>query len=476
MGVDPNLNPNRNPLQAYGHWLAETSDAWPDVARHSAWRELIDQIGVTIPGALEPATSIAASVVSTWGEGPSAAAGQSHRLAAPWAALVNGTAGHALDFDDNFDPSKSHATTVLYPSILALAEEERASGAACIDAYICGLQIIGKVGQGVNPYHRDRGWHATATLGAVGAAAACARLIGLDSERASYALSLSTSMAAGFMSQFGTMAKPLHAGLAAKAGIMATCFARAGLNAGMNTLDGVNGMNRLMVGPDYEHLRDTLKNPDHGHSLTFDTGSVGEPLLITEHAFRVKRFPNCGASHRALDGLLILREEHGFGASDVASVDVTLPQVHVNNLMYHDPQDPLQAKFSFEYALGTALLTGDFHLGDFTPEAVMRPEVRALYPLIHLHGVDALEGACPTEVKITLKGGQIFETVRTMPLGSKFAPFSDEQYWAKFDRCAEPYLGDDDLQGLKTALVNFQTLDDITRMTSYLAQTFRKPT
>jgi 2-methylcitrate dehydratase PrpD len=459
-----------NPVQAYGHWLATTPDDWPEAARHSAWRELIDQIGVTVPGTAEPASKIATQVVSVWGTGPSMAAGQSLRLAAPWAALINGTAGHALDFDDNFDPSKSHATTVLYPAILALAEQEGASGAACIDAYICGLQIIGKIGQGVNPYHRDRGWHATATLGAVGAAAACARLLKLDEERAAFAVSLSTSMAAGFMSQFGTMAKPLHAGLAAKAGIMAASFARAGLTAGLNTLDGKNAMNHLMVGPDYEHLRDTLTNPDHGHSLTFDTDTIGEPLLITEHAFRVKRFANCGASHRALDGLLILRERHRFGADDVKRVDITLPQVHVNNLMYHDPQDPLQAKFSFEYALGTALLSGDFTLSDFTQDAVMRPQVRALYPRIHLHGVDALEGACPTEVKITLTDGTVHETVRTMPLGSKAAPFSDEQYWAKFDSCAAPYMDAASLNGLKDALVHFTTLDDITVMTRHLAQ------
>ncbi len=466
---------HNNPVQSYGCWLAKTPDHWPEAARHSAWRELIDQIGVTIPGALEPATRIAARVVSNWGEGACAAAGQSGRLAAPWAALVNGTAGHALDFDDNFDPSKSHASTVIYPAILALAEQENIGGASCIDAYICGLQIIGKVGQGVNPYHRDRGWHATATLGAVGAAAACARLLGLDEERAGFALSLSTSMAAGFMSQFGTMAKPLHAGLAAKAGIMAACFAREGLSAGMETLAGKTGMNHLMVGPDYEHLRDTLTNADHGHTMRFDTHAVGDPLLILEHAFRVKRFPNCGASHRALDGLLMLRAEHGFGADDVARIDVTLPQVHVNNLMYHDPQDPLQAKFSFEYALATALRYGDFHLGDFTQNAVMRPEVRALYPLVHLHGIDALEGACPTEVKITLNDDCVLETVRTMPLGSKTAPFSDEQYWAKFDRCAASYMSDRDLQGLKTSLVNFSALQDIKEMTTYLAQRFTEP-
>ena len=465
-----------NPLNAYGRWLAETGADWRLAARHSAWRELVDQVGVTIPGAVEPAPRLAAQVVSAWGEGPCAAAGQSRRLAAPWAALVNGTAGHALDLDDNFDPSKSHATTVLYPAILALAEQEGKTGADCIDAYICGLQIIGRIGQGVNPWHRDRGWHATATLGALGAAAACARLLKLDPDEAACALSLGTSMAAGFMAQFGTMAKPLHAGLAAKAGIMAASLARAGITAGMDTLDGATGMNRLMVGPDYEHLRDTLENPDHGHTMTFETENIGTPLLILEHGFRVKRFANCGASHLALDGLLKLRAANDIKAEDVARIDITLPQVHVNNLMYHDPQTPLEAKFSFEYALGAALLYGDLTLDDFSAQAVLRPQVRALYPLIHLHGVDALEGACPTQVRITMKDGRVFETVQAWPLGSKAAPFSDAQYWAKFETCAAPYLDRKALDGLKRALEEFETLADTGAMTAFLARPFKDNT
>jgi 2-methylcitrate dehydratase PrpD len=127
---------------------------------------------------------------------------------------------------------------VLVPPILAFAEQEKASGAACIDAYIAGLQILGRVGQGVNPIHRTRGWHATATVGAIGAAAASARMLRLDAGQASHALSIATSMAGGFMSQFGTMTKPMHAGLAAKAGVMAASLARGGIDAGYGTWTG----------------------------------------------------------------------------------------------------------------------------------------------------------------------------------------------------------------------------------------------
>src|SRR5688572_24674141 len=241
-----------NPVIAYGRWIAETPDDWPAAAVESAHRQFIDVIAVMVPGAVEPVTRRVFETVRGWGDGASTAVGTGVGLAPPWAALVNGTAAHALDFDDNFDPAKAHATAVLAPAILAAAEAEGASGRACLDAYIAGLQILGRVGQGVNPAHRNRGWHATATVGAIGAAAACARLMKLDADKAGAAVSIATSMAGGFMSQFGTMTKPVHAGLAAKSGVLAAALAQAGIDAGLATLDGTHGMNRLMVGPDYE--------------------------------------------------------------------------------------------------------------------------------------------------------------------------------------------------------------------------------
>lgn len=458
----------RNPLQAFGDWIAEVPDNWPDSARESAHRELIDQIAVTIPGAVEPASRLVFATVQAWGAGPSSVAGQRLRLAAPWAALVNGTAGHVLDFDDNFDPPKAHATTVLVPAILALGEQEGATGGQALDAYIAGLQILGRVGQGVNPPHRNRGWHATATVGAIGAAAACARLIKLDGERCAMALSLATSMAAGFMSQFGTMAKAVHAGLAAKSGILAASLARSGVTAGLGTLDGRTGMNRLMVGPDYEELRDSLENPEHGQTLCFETDHVGEPLLITEHGFRVKRFANCGAAHRAMDAVLFLRREHGFAAGDVERVDVIAPRVHFNNLMYEAPQDGLESKFSIEYALALCLAQDRIGLADFTDEGVARPDIRALMPRIHRNPVDRLEGVFPTRVRVSLTDGRAFEASRAMPEGSKTMPFATAQYWEKYETCVAGILAPDHAASLRAALERFPELDDIGEMTRWL--------
>lgn len=462
----------KNPVLAFGEWLAETPASWPEAARAAAHMAFIDVVAGIVPGAHDASTLAVHETVRHWGDGPSAAFGFGHGLAAPWAALVNGTAAHALDFDDNFDPAKAHATAVLVPAILALADQQGASGADCIDAYIVGLQILGRAGQGVNPWHRNRGWHATATMGAIGAAAACARLLSLPSRRAAYALSISTSMAAGFMSQFGTMTKPLHAGLAAKAGVMAASLAQSGVTAGLDSFDGGTGMNRLMVGPDYEQLRDGLTSIEHGQTMTFETDHVGEPLLILSSGLKAKRFPNCGSAHRAMDGFVALQAEHGFTADQVAGIHVRAPVSHLNNLMYTDPTNATEAKFSLEYGLADLLLTGNCGLADFTDALAVRPEIRAFYPRIHRHPVDKSEGEFPTEVEVVLTDGRRVETAVRMPFGSIDAPFTQEQYWAKFDGCTANILSPTQNAELRTALDALPALPAIHPLTAALRGPF----
>ncbi len=459
---------NANPLKAYGEWIATVDSRWPVPALDAAYRELIDTIAVIIPGAVTPVARKVLGRARQWGSGDCTAAGSTERLAMPWAAMLNATAGHALDFDDNFDPAKAHVSTVLWPTILAVAEQQGATPADCLDAYIVALQIQGRIGQGLNPPHRKRGWHATATTGALGAAAAAARLLRLDAVQSAMALSLATSTAGGFMSQFGTMAKPLHAGHAAKGGILAACFAQDGMTAGWHTLDGPTGMNTLMVGPDREALRAAIREPEHGQTLTFETGCIGEPLLITEHLFRVKRFPTCGSAHRSLDAVLAMREEYGFAAEDVERVDVHAPAMHLKNLMYERPEDGLQGKFSVEYPLACAIIQGECTLADFTDEAVARPGHRALFERIHRHPIDRPETEIDTKVEISLAGGRKLEKSVYMPLGSKVAPFPTEQYWKKFEQCTSTVMSADDQQQLQQMLEKFNSLSSAGEMTRCL--------
>ncbi len=454
-------------VEMLGAWVAETPPTWPDDALHQAKRSFIDTIGVMIPGAREPATRIMVETAASWGVGKSVVFGSNQKQAPPFAALVGGTAAHALDFDDNFDPAKAHASAVLVPAILAAGDDLDVTGLQAFDAYIVGLQVMGRVGQGVNPFHRARGWHATATIGAIGAAAAVARLLKLDAIKSAHAISISTSMAGGFMSQFGTMTKPAHAGFAAQGGVMAAYMAAGGLTAGADTLDGPRGMGTLMVGPDVDALRTALQGTaEHGQTLTFPDTPVGEPLHILEYGLKVKRFPNCGSIHRALDGLLQLRHEHELSPDNIARIVVRAPRAHLNNLMYERPVDGMQAKFSLEYGLACGLVTGGARLADYTDEAVLRPDVRREMKKVAREAVDKLESEFDTEVHVTLVSGETVQTSIYMPVGSKAHPMTDDQLWDKFEACISDVLGAKNSTELKHQLMAMGGDEPLSSVTS----------
>jgi 2-methylcitrate dehydratase PrpD len=453
------MTDSNNPLAAYGRWLATVPADWPDEAVDIAYRQFIDAMAAMIPGGQAPVVNKIRGLLEQWGPGDCSVVASTRGLSLPGAAMLNATAAHALDFDDNFDPAKAHISCVVWPAILNVAEELGSSGKDCMDAYLAAIQIVGRIGQGVNPPHRKRGWHATATIGVLGTAAAVARLLKLDETRSARAISLATSVSGGFMSQFGTMAKPLHAGNAARGGIQSAYFAREGVTAGWHTLDGPLGMNTLMVGPDREALRAAIREPEHGQTLTFETESIGEPLLIVEHRFRVKRFPTCGSAHRSLDAMLDLMSEHGFGADEVERVEVHAPAMHLKNLMYERPQTELEGKFSIEYPLACLLISGNCTLADFTDRALQRPEHRALFERIHRYPIDRPETEVDTTIRVRLKAGRTIQKSRFMPRGSKADPYPTSQYWKKFDECTGLVMQPQDQQRLKGRVADFLDLE-----------------
>ena len=444
-----------NPLHAFASWASGVDKHWSELATDRARNAFTDVIAVMVPGAHETVSHKVYALAKSWGTGHCSAVGFEAGLSPPMAALVNGTSAHALDFDDNFDPAKAHATAVLAPALLALAEERDIQGTALIDAYIVGLQIMGRVGQGVNPFHRNRGWHATATVGTVGSAAGCARLLGLGTYETAHAISLATSMCGGFMSQFGTMTKPLHAGLAAAGAVKAALFAEAGITAGDQTLHGSNGMGTLMVGQDVESLRASMVGKaEYGQTVTFATEDIGLPLMIEEYGLKVKCFPNCGSVHRSLDGLLELREKHGFTADTVREIYVRAPASHLRNLMYDRPINSMQAKFSLEYSMAVGLLRGEAGLAEYAEDTIMNADIQALLPITRKEYVEKMESEFPTEVKVTLKNGSTLKTSVSMPVGSTATPLTDMQLIAKFDACTKDYMPAKTLLSIKNMLAN----------------------
>ena len=444
-----------SPLDALAHWTSSVAADWSAEALQTGHMALTDTVGCMLAGAGSGLTHKLWAAIGDWGDGACSLAGRTESLSAPWAALYNGACAHALDFDDNFDPAKAHASAVLVPALLAVAELEDRSVADLIDAYIVGLQIMGRVGQAVNPFHRNRGWHATATLGAIGAAAGCARLLRLPAAQTAHAISMSTSRAGGFMSQFGSETKPLHAGFAASGGVQSALMARAGLTAGADTLGGPNALRTLMVGPDVEALAEQMRGTaEHGQTMTFAGGDIGTPLHVETYGLKIKRFPNCGSVHRALDGVLALREAHGLTLETTAEIFVRAPESHLRNLMYETPTNEAEAKFSLEYNLAAGLKSGMVTLADFTDEAIARADVRAFFPKIRKEYVPKMESEFPTEVHIRTTDGETHSTQIKMPIGSKSAPITLEQLFDKFDACVAYTDHSDTYTELRSILTN----------------------
>lgn len=447
-------SPN-SPLARLAHWTSNVQANWSAEAVQTAHMAVTDTIACMMAGAATGLANKLWSGIRTWGEGPCSASGRAETLSAPWAALYNGACAHALDFDDNFDPAKAHASAVLVPALLAIAEQEDLDIASVIDAYIVGLQIMGRVGQAVNPFHRNRGWHATATLGAIGAAAASCRLMKLSAEETAHAISMSTSRAGGFMSQFGSETKPLHAGFAASGGVQSALLARAGLSAGPDTLDSKNGLRTLMVGADVEDLAEEMRGTaEHGQTVTFGDNDVGTPLHIETYGLKVKRFPNCGSVHRALDGVLALREAHGLTLENTEEIFVRAPESHLRNLMYDQPTNEAEAKFSLEYNLAAGLKSGMVTLADFADDAIARKEVRAFFPNVRKEYVPKMESEFPTEVHIRTRSGDTHSIKVVMPIGSNASPISTPQLFEKFDACLTAAGNPESTKALRTILMS----------------------
>ncbi len=415
------------PTARLAQWLARTPRIRDRRALELAKDALKDGIACMLAGASDPATEAAFAAARGWGTGHCSVVARAGQLAAPGAAFVNGTAAHALDFDDNYHPMAGHATAVLAPAVLALGEERGASGAAVVDAYVAGLEAQAVVGDGVNLAHYERGWHSTSTIGVFGAAAAGARLLRLDTEGCTAALSLASSMAAGSKRQFGTLAKPMHAGLAAMHGVMAATLAASGARGTAEVLEGEWAFADLFGAPGapgYRRARDRR-------------------LAIVRYGLKAKIHPCCASVHCAVDALLELRAEHGFTAADVRRVEAIVNRVSYDNLRYAAPRTPSESRFSMPWALALALAQGRLGLADFTPAALERPDLRALLPRMTMRCTTAARphpiaenGREPARVVVWLKDGRRLERYSQYPRGTLQAPLAPGRLDLKFDDCA----------------------------------------
>src|SRR5579863_1221096 len=279
-----------------------TYDALPATVRALARQCVLDYYGVALAGAADPLAAILLDELAEAGGAAQASViGHKARLPALSAALVNGAIGHALDYDDVNLAMPGHPSVAILPGLLALAEERHSSGREIIAAFVAGYETACRIGMALKPGHYDRGFHATGTVGAFGAAAACARLLGLDAEATAQALGIAGTQAAGLKSQFGTMCKPFHAGKAAQNGLLAARLAARGFSSRTDLIECVQGF-AATHGPDF--------SPE---------GALAEPARgFHIYANLFKYHAACYMTHGPIECGRELREQHGFAPEAIA--------------------------------------------------------------------------------------------------------------------------------------------------------------
>lgn len=370
------------------------------------------------------------------------------RQAAALAAMVNGTAAHALDYDDNFKPGMSHASAVIVPALLAVADHAGATGKAFLDAYLIALQAQAFVGNGVGPSHYTAGWHGTSTVGSIGTAAGTAALLGLDRAGIARALSLGASMASGTKGQFGTSAKPFHAGMAARNAVEAAFLAAEGLQGRLDILEGEQGFLEMFGGV----------NPKH--YVTEDIAATSAHVIETVGVMP-KRHPCCGSTHLAVDMALDIMLETPFNPDEIATAECHVGIANFRNLAYPVPVNEMEARFSMQYCLAKAFRQGKLSLSDFTQDAVATSADPLRRKISMTHYSSEEERAAeilPHILKITLANGRVFERRRFSARGGIADPFSDADRQQKFfDCCADA----DNASSIYQAFQRLEEADDL---------------
>jgi len=423
--------------------------AIPPEAREQARRAVLDTLGVMLAGSREEASiKVAALVREQGGVGEAAVLGHDFRAPAFEAALVNGTSAHALDFDDVSVTMRGHPSVPLLPAVLALGEKLGSSGEELTDAFVIGFEVECKLGSVIGGRHYALGWHPTATFGTIGAAAASARLLGLDVDTTRMTLGIAASLASGARRNFGSMTKPLHAGWAARNGVIAAGLASRGFTADDEALEAPDGWLHAASGgapvdpSPIEHLGDTWE--------------------IVSSGIDVKLYPCCYFTHLSIDAALEISARVSPQMAAIEGVRVSVSPGTMMVLRKEPPQTGLEGKFSIEYCVAAALADGDVSLATFDDGAVARPNVRALMKRVRVteDGPPAsapLGGSAVVQVAF-LDGERISSPLVDIPRGAPQNPLSWSLLAQKFRDCATLVL---DRSRTEPVIGLIEKLDDL---------------
>ncbi|MCR2811386.1 MULTISPECIES: MmgE/PrpD family protein [unclassified Microbacterium] len=385
-----------------------------------------DTVGVVMVGIEEPVANIVRkTLVEPAARGEARACLSSHLVSAPEAALLAGAIAHSLDYDDQ--SMSGHPSAVLVPAILAEAETLGSTGKEAVTAYVAGYEVWCELWRRSRNYHA-KGWHPTSVFGVMAAAAAGAVLHKLSAERAATAVAIAGSFAGGLFSNFGSMMKGYHAGQAARGGLEAARLAAAGMSAGHDAIENVQG---FLV----------AFSPDAQPDLESES-KLGKEWYLPKHKLLIKLHPTCYFLHRSFNGTVkLLAENTDIAPDDIASVEVHMGRGQVTCLVYERPQTRWEAEFSGQYGIAAAVLLGKLGVPETADEVVQRPDMQAFLPKVKLTAVDEFDPRDPVfspseTVTLTLNDGRVIKSdpITTIPGGAN-DPLSAEQLWTKFQEC-----------------------------------------
>ena len=403
---------------------AITFESLPDDVAELARQCVLDWFGVTLAGADEPLARMLRDEALENGGNPQATIlGGGLRMSVHQAALVNGAASHALDFDDVQMTMSGHPSVPVIPALLALAEHRGASGAEFMAAFVAGFEVECRVGALVMPGHYSTGFHATGTLGTFGAAAACAHLMGLSEEQWLHALGIAGAQAAGLKSMFGTMCKPLHAGKASANGLLAATLAGRGFTSNPAVLEVAQG---------FAATQTTTPNPERALS------GLGQEFAIRGVLF--KYHAACYGTHETIEGVLRLKAEHGLLPGDVRQIQLTVPRGNLAMCNIQEPATALEGKFSLRFTAALAMAGDDTSEQAFTDSAVRQPGLVDLRNRVH---VDGRERGAGTDVTITTTSGAELRTSVNLETPADDLDLQLARLEAKFISLARPVIRED---------------------------------
>jgi len=443
----------------------------PREAAGKAKRTALDCLGAALAGVSEPVSqAITGYVTKLGGSSQASVFGAGIKVSVPDAAMVNGSIAHALDYDD-CGVKIGHPSVLVLPAVLSLGEHLGASGQEILTAYILGLEIEGKLALHADFKLMQARLNHQTWYGSIGAAAACAKLLRLDVAKTRMALGIAGNFACGLSANHGSMAGAMAAGNACRNGVIAALMAQAGITANPDIIEAKNG------------FYDTLVGAGHYDAERMAEG-LGNPFYIESPGIGLKKYPSCYHTHRALDGVFQLLDEHGLSDKEIAEVDVGTSERAMRVLAFSEPATPYQAKFSMPHCIAAAFVDHQVTLETFTDHKFKdryiveaRKKVRLSFPDVPIWpgladvGPDTEFVGNPVTIRTT--DGRSYNARVDVPRGDPALPLTDDELLSKYRDCGRSQLHADDMERSVDLVLGLETVADIGTLTATLSSPSR---